>query len=172
MSTENDVSASTAALIGELGQRLKADYNRMKRWRQFHRLTGMGFTLVLVAVPPIVAAGILTSESLFGKLLLLVVTIVAAFNSVFQPLAHSELRRQDMSRMRFLYDQFRADLADAADDDAKQIALFKDYSKRFAHLYRCRGKRLLDAFLASRQSTPEAASTDAHGAKAGRSDGG
>jgi hypothetical protein len=152
----NDQAADARELIREFGRRLEADFKWMRLCRHSHRALGILFTLVLVAIPPLVAAGILPSESMWGKLLLLAVTVVAALNSVFQPLALGDFRRQDMNQIRLLHDQFRADVVNAADDE-KRIALFKDYTRKFTALFAGRSARLLDALWAGEEAKASAA---------------
>ncbi len=145
----NGQTADVQMLVRELDRRLKDDFKWMRRCRHLHRAIGILFTIVLVAAPPIVAAGILPSDSIWGKLLLLAATVVAALNSVFQPLALSDFRRQDMGQIGLLRDQYRAALANTVDEE-KRIALFKHYTRKSADLFVGRSARLLDTLLSNK----------------------
>lgn len=142
--------AGPKELLEELEERARRDFQRMRRWRHVHRLLGVLFTVSLIAVPPLLAFGVVEQTDSLGKGLLLGMTLVAALNAAFEPLTHSQRRRASMNAGRRLYDHIRAARLAASTDDASLLEVFEDFADRFADLYAARGKGLLDADLSAK----------------------
>ena len=136
------------ALIEELGERLYADFLRMRRWRLFHRLVGIGFSLVLIMVPATLAVGLQSSDTLSGKICLLFVTVVGGINAAFRPFLHSAQRRSDMNASRRLFDSYRCAVIRAGANESELLNVYEQYSEQFCSIYSNRGVALVDGVAA------------------------
>ncbi|GGP73082.1 hypothetical protein [Saccharothrix coeruleofusca] len=143
-------------LIAELDQRMLRDCGRLSMWRVVHRTTGVVYTVVLILVPALLAAGFASSETRLGKALLLVAAVVGGLNVTFKPYLHSRKRRSDVNTMRRLRDEFRGEVARASDP----AAVYDKYSAAYAAVFEARGMDLLDGQLstedAARREQPAA----------------
>ncbi len=125
----------------------------MSLWRVVHRTTGLLYTVVLILVPAVLAVGFTSSETALGKVLLLTAAVVGGLNVTFKPYLHSMKRRGDVNTMRRLRDEFRADVAAAADGEA--LAVYREYSAAYAAIFEQRGGELVDGRLGVEQPEPE-----------------
>ncbi|AXX31094.1 hypothetical protein KCV87_01400 [Actinosynnema pretiosum subsp. pretiosum] len=153
------VADDAQALISELDTRMRRDCDRMALWRVVHRTTGMAYSVVLIAVPAVLAAGFASSETPLGKALLLLAAVVGGLNVTFKPYLHSRKRRSDVNTMRRLRDEFRAESVREAD----KLAVYEQYSAAYASVFEARGRELLDGSLGADEG--------AHG-ESGREEGG
>ncbi|RKT53492.1 hypothetical protein [Saccharothrix australiensis] len=135
--------ADVDALVEELDARMLQDCKRLTMWRQVHRTTGVGYTIVLILVPAVLAVGFTSSETALGKVLLLAAAVVGGLNVTFKPYLHSQKRRADVNTMRRLRDQFRAEVARGGD----VIAVYEKYSAQYATIFEARGRELVDGHL-------------------------
>ncbi|MFJ6676470.1 hypothetical protein ACIQMJ_35660 [Actinosynnema sp. NPDC091369] len=149
--------ADVNALIRELDDRMRHDCRRLSTWRVVHRTTGLLYTVVLIAVPAVLAVGFTSSETALGKVLLLAAAVVGGLNVTFKPYLHSIKRRGDVNTMRRLRDEFRADVAAAADGEALDV--YRKYSATYATVFEQRGGELVDGRLGVEEPKPEATAT-------------
>lgn len=149
--------ADVDALIRELDDRMQHDCRRMSLWRVVHRTTGLFYTVVLILVPAVLAVGFTSSETALGKVLLLTAAVVGGLNVTFKPYLHSIKRRGDVNTMRRLRDEFRADVAAAADGEALDV--YRKYAATYATVFEQRGGELVDGRLGVEEPKPEPATT-------------
>ncbi|WP_157767722.1 MULTISPECIES: hypothetical protein [Actinosynnema] len=147
------------ALISELDTRMRRDCDRMALWRVVHRTTGMAYSVVLIAVPAVLAAGFASSETALGKALLLLAAVVGGLNVTFKPYLHSRKRRSDVNTMRRLRDEFRAEAVREADG----LAVYEKYSAAYAAVFEARGRELLDGSLGVDEGAPPEGAPQANG---------
>lgn len=141
--------ADVDELIAELDQRMLHDCKRLSMWRVVHRTTGIAYTVVLILVPAVLAAGFASSETPLGKTMLLIAAVVGGLNVTFKPYLHSRKRRGDVNTMRRLRDEFRGEVARASDP----IAVYDKYSAAYAAVFEARGMDLLDGQLSPEEAT-------------------
>jgi hypothetical protein len=137
------------SLISDLDSRIENDYQRMRRWRYVHRVIGLLAIVILMIVPPILAVGFISSSSTAGRILLFIITVVAGFNGLFQPLHQSYRRRSDANNDRRLLDEFRTEVAARRKEPEQLAEVYKIFSARFAKLYEERGEGLIEATIQS-----------------------
>jgi hypothetical protein len=141
-------------LIQELEERMRSDYQRMRRWRNVHRVMGVVYTTALLVLPPILAVGFVSSETFSGKIVASIIAIVGGLNAAFQPMLHSYRRRTDMNNSRQLLDAFHAAVAKGQSRPEHLATLFKVYAQRFAQNYAERGGGLVDSTFFKKEGTP------------------
>jgi hypothetical protein len=136
-------------LIAELDARMHRDCARLRLWRHFHRITAVILSLVVIVAPAVLAVGLISSETIPGKLLLLVIAAVGGFSATFKPYTQSYRRRAAMNAVHQMLDEFRAEVLEAqlAQDTAAQVAIFKEFSQRYATVFELRGRELLEAAM-------------------------
>lgn len=134
-------------LVKELEKRMRHDWMRMQRWSYIHGANGVLYSVILIVAPSVLAVGLVSSESTFGKGLLLVIAVVGGLNATFKPHSHSQKRRTDMNSMRVLHDRFRGDVEKSGGDSGRLMAAYDQYSKMFGNVYELRGEGLLSATL-------------------------
>jgi hypothetical protein len=134
-------------LIDELDERMQKDCRWLARWRQFHRIVAVFLSLVLTVAPSVLAVGLMSSESLLGKVLLLMIAVVGGLTTTFKPYTQSYKRRADLNALHRLRDEFRAEVAKAQEDGTPVVDIYKKYSSVYANIYELRGKELIEATL-------------------------
>lgn len=138
-------------LLSDLETAIKDDASKMNRWRQIHRIVAYAITLTLITLPVALATKLI-GES-YQAFCLFVLTVLAAFEGMFRPAAHSARRRIDAADMTDLLWQYRsAVLAVPTTESAQRLAVHDTYRKKFQELYRLRGQFLVDASLAQREN--------------------
>jgi hypothetical protein len=95
--------------------------------------------------------GFISASSIAGRILLFTITVVAGFNSLFQPLRQSYQRRSDANNERCLLDEFRNEVALCRKELGQLAELHKIFSARFAKLYAERGEGLIEATIQSKE---------------------
>lgn len=136
------------ALIVELDTRMRQDCRSLRKWRHFHRYTAVLLTIVLILAPSLLAVGLISSQSLAGKILLMAIAVVGGLSATFRPYTHSYKRRADMNAVYRLRDEFRAEVAKAeASGQIAIIEVYQKYSQIYSSIYELRGKELLEATL-------------------------
>jgi len=156
---EERLIKTTIELIEDLDLRIEHDYCRIRRWRILHRFLGIIFSIILIGLPALMAVGLLSTQNTIGKLMLLLVTLIAGLNSAFEPYFHSHQRRTDMNNMRQLHDEFRSEIIHSGEDEQGLLYVFKKFSKLFYDLYAERGKLLVDKRSASKEKSVTVTST-------------
>jgi hypothetical protein len=145
---ENAEIAAPDQLACQLEKRMQADFLRMDKWRRWHRLLFLLYSLIIIAIPAILASGVIAGRyGVLTKSLLLLVTLAGALNAAFKPTLHSALRRSDMNTSRELFDRYRGDLAGAAASPDKVLLVYRTYVEQFGKMYSERGKELTEATL-------------------------
>lgn len=134
-------------LVDELDIRMQNDCRWLARWRQFHRIVAVFLSLTLTVAPSALAVGLTSSESLPGKVLLLMIAIVGGLTTTFKPYTQSYKRRADLNALHRLRDEFRAEVAKAQNDGGVTVDIYQKYSAVYANIYELRGKELIEATL-------------------------
>jgi hypothetical protein len=135
-------------LACQLEQRMQGDFLRMDKWRRWHRLLFLLYSLIIIAIPTILASDVISSRHVvLTKSLLLLVTLAGALNAAFKPTLHSALRRADMNTSRELFDRYRGDLAAAAKEPEKVLTVYRTYVELWGKMYSDRGKELTEATM-------------------------
>jgi hypothetical protein len=137
-------------MLGRLELDIENDARKMFRWRQIHRVVACGVTLTLIVLPVAVAMkdlGYVQPYCLFA------LTVIAAYDGLFRPAAHSARRRSDAADMTDLLWEFRsARLATPATDAAARLAVHDSFRQRYQALFRARGRYLVDFSLAQHEN--------------------
>ncbi len=145
-------------LLGKLELDIETDAAKMTRWRQIHRIVAYAVTLTLIMLPVALAMKIFGDR--IQPYFLFALTVIAAYDGMFRPAAHSARRRSDASDMTDLLWQFRsAVLAVPATDTAARLAVHDKFRQRYQGLYRDRGRYLVDFSLAQHESETAAGTT-------------
>jgi hypothetical protein len=136
-------------LIAELDARMLRDCWRLRRWRHFHRVIAVTLSLIVIIAPSVLAVGLISSETIPGKVLLLVIAAVGGFSATFRPYTQSYRRRADMNAVHQIRDEFRTEVlrAEQAQDEAALVDVFGKFAYTYASLFQLRGKELVEATM-------------------------